>query len=214
MKKPTILNICFLILLSSLTQAQLTPTQLRCEYLENPQVVDVLNPRLSWVNIAQKVDRGQVQTAWEIRVANSKEELLNNQADLWSSGKVMSTQSNNIYYKGKPLSSRQDCWWQVRTWDKKGNVSRWSETAFWSMGLLNEKEWKAQWIGAPWQGEEALPKPPRRFPGQTAPIHKALPPPAPLLRKSFVIKKEVSSARAFVTGLGFFELYVNGQESK
>src|SRR5687767_7965899 len=75
----------------------------------------------------------------------------------------------------------------------------WSTPAFWSMGLLNEQEWKAQWIGAPWQGEEALPKPPRRGPGQPAPTAKALPPPAPMLRKSFTIQKKVSSARAFVT---------------
>ena len=29
------------------------------------------------------------------------------------------------------------------------------------MGLLNPGEWKAQWIGAPWQGEEPIPDPVR-----------------------------------------------------
>ena len=78
---------------SVLAEAQIAPTELRCEYLENPSVVDVLNPRLSWVNVANEGDRGQVQTAWEIGVASSKEKLLNNRADLWSSGKVTSNQS-------------------------------------------------------------------------------------------------------------------------
>src|SRR6478609_10196060 len=209
MMKPFLLNILILVFLNILAEAKITPSRLRCEYLENPQVVDVLNPRLSWINIAEKGDRGQSQTAWEIRAGSSKENLLNGKSDLWNSGKVISNQSTNVYYAGKPLLSRKDCWWQVRTWDKKGEVSKWSEPAFWSMGLLKPEEWKAQWIGAPWQGEDALPKPAWRRAGEEAPP-KAMPPPAPMLRKSFTINKEVISARAYVTGLGYFELYLNG----
>lgn len=217
MKRSVILSIAFAILLYPLAEASITPTGLRCEYLENPPVVDVLVPRLSWVNIAEEGARGQVQTAWEIRVASSKEGLLNNQADLWTSGKVMSGQSVNVRYDGKPLSSRQDCWWQVRTWDREGSVSEWSEPAFWGMGLLNPGEWQARWIGAPWQGEDPLPDPPRRrFRPQAddeepAP-EREWPPPAPLLRKAFSIDKEVAEARAYVTGLGYFEFYVNGDK--
>ncbi|MBL7972987.1 MAG: hypothetical protein JNL03_15825, partial [Prolixibacteraceae bacterium] len=102
---------------------------MRCEYLENPPCIDVVNPRLSWVNIAGPGERGQIQTAWEIRVAGTKEKLLKGQADLWESGKIISEKSNYIGYNGKPLQSRQDCWWQVRTWDKNGKVSGWSEPA-------------------------------------------------------------------------------------
>ena len=210
MKISFILN-SLIVFFSVVTEAQIVSTALRCEYLENPPVVDVLNPRLSWVNIANEGDRGQAQTAWEIRVASSKDNLLSNQADLWSSGKVTSNQSTNNYYGGKALSSRQDCWWQVRTWDKKGKISGWSEPASWSMGLLKPEEWKAQWIGAPWQGEEALPKPPHRGP-EKAGVPEHAPPPAPLLRKSFSVSKNVASARAYVTGLGFFELYLNGKK--
>ncbi|MFS8081976.1 MAG: family 78 glycoside hydrolase catalytic domain [Ginsengibacter sp.] len=211
MKKSVFLIILFVGLLGAVAQANITPASLRCEYLENPQVIDVLNPRLSWINLAGKDERGQFQTAWEIRVASAKGKLLRDQADLWDSKKVISSQSNNIIYRGKFLSSRQDCWWQVRVWDKNGKVSGWSKPAFWSMGLLDPGDWKAQWIGAPWQGEEALPKPAFRRPGDTA-VKQPMPPPAPLLRKSFKISKEVASARAYVTGLGYFELYVNGSK--
>jgi len=210
MKKILFLILCFGISIS-IVQAKIKPTNLQCEYLKNPQVIDALNPRLSWVNIADQGERDQVQTAMEIRVAETKEKLLNGQADLWNSGKVISGTSNNILYNGKPLTSRLDCWWQVRTWDKAGKVSEWSEPAFWSMGLLKPEEWKAQWIGAPWQGEEALPKPARMRPG-TAAAPKEVPPPAPLLRKSFQVNKEIKSARAYVTGLGYFELYLNGSK--
>lgn len=198
--------------ISSIGMAQITPIKLKCEYLENPTVIDVAAPRLSWMNVAKNNERGQLQTAWEVRVASTKQNLQNDAADLWNSGKVISNESYNINYGGSPLKSRQDCWWQVRTWDKNDKISRWSEPAYWAMGLLNENEWKAKWIGAPWQGEDALPKPGRpAAPGQTV-VLAELPPPAPLLRKTFTIKKDIVSARAFVTGLGFFEFYVNGKK--
>lgn len=175
MKKFLFLLLCFGISIS-LVEAKISPTRLRCEYLENPQPIDVLNPRLSWVNIADAGERGQIQTAWEVRVAGTKGKLLSGKADLWASGKIISDKSNYINYKGKPLQSRQDCWWQVRTWDKTGKVSEWSQPAFWSMGLLNPEEWKAQWIGAPWQGEDALPKPVRQKPGVAAAPQESPPP--------------------------------------
>ncbi len=206
MKIIAALTILFSILLSYRADAKISPVQLRCEYLINPSVIDVLNPRLSWVNVADEGEQGQRQTAWEITVAGTKENLLHGQSELWSSGKVLSNQSTNVYYAGEALMSRQDCWWRVRTWDKDGKISDWSQPAFWSMGLLKPEEWKAQWIGAPWQGEEALPRP-------VSGSHQPMPPPAPLLRKSFIVQKDVVAARAYVTGLGFFELYVNGEKA-
>jgi alpha-L-rhamnosidase len=200
--------------------AKINPERLTCENLVNPPVIDVVTPRLSWINNDKDFTRGQKQTAWEIRVADSKENLISGKANLWQSGKVNSDQSINILYKGKPLVSRQDCWWQVRVWDKDGKVSEWSEPAFWSMGLLKPEEWKADWIGAPWQGEDPIPDRARPLtasrarPGQTITDISNLdaPPPAPMLRKSFSIKKKPVSAKAYVTGLGYFELYMNGKK--
>lgn len=147
-----------------------------------------------------------MQTAWQIRVASSKDILEN--PDLWDSQKVASEQNNRNVYAGKPLLSRTECWWQVRVWDKNGTVSNWSSPAFWRMGLLNPADWKAKWIGAPWQSEEALPKPADR----NAHLPEVLPPPAPVFRKEFRLDKKVKKAVAFVTGLGYFELYLNGQK--
>lgn len=186
--------------------AKITPSKLSCEYLQNPAVVDVVRPRLGWINIAGHGERGQMQTAWQVRVASSRSNL--EHADLWDSQKVMSNQSDRVEYAGVPLTSRVECWWQVRVWDKNGISSNWSEPAFWRMGILNSSEWSAKWIGAPWQGEEALPKtvnPKTQLPAQ-------LPPPAPMFRKQITIDRKIEKAVAFVTGLGYFEFYLNGRK--
>jgi len=194
-----------LVLFPFAIQAKLTPKNLTCEYMTNP-LVDIPKPRLDWINIAEPGERGQIQTAWQIRAATSEEQL--NQPDLWDSGKMQSDQSHRVRYDGPTLPSRQECWWQVRVWDRDGQVSDWSGPARWRMGLLNPTDWKADWIGAPWQGEDPLPKPP----GGPDAYPTELPPPAPLLRKSFTVNKEIDRAVAFVTGLGYFELYVNGEK--
>jgi hypothetical protein len=56
----------------SFSSAKINPTQLTCEYLENPAVVDIEKPRLAWINIADDGESGQFQTAYQIRVASSK----------------------------------------------------------------------------------------------------------------------------------------------
>jgi len=188
--------------------AGIVPVRLTCEYLTDPAVIDTKKPRLSWINSDPDYARNQRQTAWQIRVASSRESLLSDKPDLWNSGKVNSPESVNILYKGKALLSRQECFWQVRVWDNEGMVSDWSQPASWSMGILAPEQWKAKWIGAPWQGEETLPKP--LNPGVLIP--EKLPPPAPMLRKEFKITKKVIRAVAYVTGLGYFELYINGKK--
>lgn len=205
MKKLLLLLSGFFLLLSP-AFGKIFPEKLTCEYLVDPPVVDVVRPRLSWVNVAGSNERAQRQTAWQIRVASAKELLKD--ADLWDSRKVESDQSTRIVYDGKPLDSRAECWWQVRVWDKSGKVSGWSKPAFWRMGLLNPNDWKAHWIGAPWQGEEHLKRP--DYPGQKFDDFGTE---APMLSKSFRIEKTVKKAVAFVTGLGYFEFYVNGKKA-
>ena len=189
-------------------QGKIKPVQLTCEYMTNPSVVDVASPRLSWVNepVSGNI-RGEFQQAYRICVASTKNKLLKGEADIWDSGKVPSQDSYLIPYSGSKLQSAQDYWWRVMVWDSNNVASSWSAPAGWGMGLLSPEEWKAQWIGAPWQGEE-----PRRI---IKPDEKStIPPhyPAPLFRKSFQLKKNIASAKVFVTGLGYFEFYVNGKK--
>ena len=124
-----------------------TAVGLRCEYLVNPLGIHESSPRFSWrMNSTQ---RGEKQTAYRILVASSPALLARAQGDLWDSGKVMSDQSAQVAYAGKPLHSRMHCYWTVHTWDRAGKPGSWSRPALWTMGLLAISDWSAKWIAAP-----------------------------------------------------------------
>jgi len=119
--------------------------KLRCEYRLNPLGIDVTNPRLSWITESNR--RNWTQTAYQILVATSPENLAQDKGNLWDTGKVSSDESVHIVYAGQPLKSKMLCYWKVRVWGGKGQAAQWSEPANWSMGLLNESDWEAKWIG-------------------------------------------------------------------
>src|SRR5208283_4152286 len=101
---------------------------------------------LGWIVTSSR--RGEMQTAYHLLVASSAKLLDRNSGDLWDSGKVASDQTSQIVYSGKPLISRQSCFWKVRTWDRDGNPGDWSPPAQWQMGLLDPADWSAHWITA------------------------------------------------------------------
>ena len=122
-----------------------SPKNLRCEYQAAPLGIDVLKPSLSW--IVNDSRRGAVQTAYQVLIAGSKENLQQEQGDMWDSGKIESDQSIHVPYSGKALESGKRYFWKVRTWDSEGQTSPYSATAWWEMGLLNPEDWQAQWVG-------------------------------------------------------------------
>ena len=182
-------------------EATLHPVDLRCEYLNNPLGIDRTSPRLSWkLQAVPSAGRGLQQTAYQIQVASTEQALGGGKADLWDSGKVASDRSILVTYNGKPLQSRQNCWWKVRAWNQNGKASAWSEPALWSMGLLQASDWDAKWIGLK-GGDETLPKDPTR---------SRLP--ARMLRREFDAPKQIRRATVYASGLGFFDLYLNGSK--
>jgi alpha-L-rhamnosidase len=102
-----------LLLFCAPTASAATLTHLRCEYLTNPLGIDVARPRLSWVIESNR--RGERQTAFQVLVASSEELLKKDKGNLWDSRKVESGQSIQLEYAGKPLESRELCYWKVQT---------------------------------------------------------------------------------------------------
>lgn len=166
-------------------------TSLYCEYRSDPLGIDVLWPRLSWK--LQSDRRGARQTAYQILVSDSEQDPSDADALLWDSGKVLSDRSVHVVYGGESLRSGQRAWWKVRVWDENDQASAYSALAWWEMGLLNRSEWRGRWIGASLVG------------GPRTTI------PCPFLRKPFVLDQPVALARLYVTALGLYECYLNGQ---
>ena len=166
----------------------MTVASLGCEHQENPLGVDVPQPRMSWV--LQSSQRGELQTAYQIVVASSEASLNKDTGDLWDSGRVDSAETIQIPYAGAELKSSQQVFWKVRAWDANGKISAWSKTATWTMGVLQNSDWRAKWIGAVDTNIPSL-----------------------LLRHEFVVKPALKRALVNICGLGQYELTLNGKKT-
>ena len=189
---PAVFIISFLILSCESKETLPPPEATICEYRENPIGIDRTNPQLSWEIPAFR--NGIEQSAYEILVASSLENLYKNQGDVWSTGKVMSDQSVYITYAGKPLESRKQYFWKVRYWDNKGEQSEFSQPSSWEMAFLYQSDWNAKWIT------------------RTNALTKEDSMRSIMMRKPFSIDKPVKKARLYVTGLGNYAFYINGSK--
>lgn len=73
-------------------------------YAGNPIRIDVPNPRFSWVIKAE--ERNKLKSAYRILVVTNEKKLKNENADIWESGKVNSSETIQME-KQKP--SRINC---------------------------------------------------------------------------------------------------------
>jgi alpha-L-rhamnosidase len=170
----------------------LQPIALRVEYLVNPLAVQERQPRFSW-QFTESGRRGVKQTAYRILVASQPGLLAAGRGDLWDSGKVSSTESIQIAYAGRPLSSRQRCFWHVQVWDETDRLSAPSQQSEWTVGLLEKSDWTAQWIG------------------DAAPSVDDVS--ATYARRTFAVTAPVKRAVAYASALGLYELRINGQRA-
>ncbi len=148
LKLPIFPSVCRLIAvllcLASAAASYALPVHLKTNQRVEPLGIDTPRPVLSWQSDATA--RGWKQSAYEVLVASSDGELRRGHADVWDSGKQMSSESVGIVYGGPALKARQRCYWTVRTWDGDGKPALATETAWWEMGLLQPADWQAQWI--------------------------------------------------------------------
>jgi alpha-L-rhamnosidase len=182
------LTLVFLCLYGAGFAQDLSVKDLSCEHKKDPIGIDVVKPRFSWKITG--TGNNIMQTAYSIRVATDVK--FSSSKIVWQSGKIDSEESILQDYNGPDLKSGQRYFWQVKIWDKKGRESKWSDAAYWEMGLLSQADWKAKWI---------------EIEGDTQRYS-----PAPHFRKEFQVAKSIKNARVYVTSHGFYELHLNGKK--
>jgi len=164
------------------------------EGFENPIGFYDATPSFSW-KLPQGIEK---QTAYHL-VAASSPELLSDSPDLWDTGKVSSSQSLYISYEGNPLSSRDKIYWKVRFWNAEDQPSAWSEAAHMELGLLQNSDWQAKWIGLDTRKDGIKGK-------SNTIIHTPQ-----YLRKEFAVRNELVSAKLYVSAKGVFKGFINGK---
>jgi alpha-L-rhamnosidase len=205
------------------------PVQLLVEYADRPLGIEQSSPRFSWHSQIE----GQI--AYQIQVANTLADLREGENLMWDSQKIEFNSNINIEYKGSGLESMNRYYWHVRVWNENDAVSEWSEPSWWETAILNSSEWQAEWIAGPeritseltieqgladdeeisasdefcrpidWFHVEYFASQIPNNQGECREIR-----PAPMLRKSFEINKEIANARIYTSGLAYNDLSLNG----
>jgi alpha-L-rhamnosidase len=172
---------------------QVKITKLRVEHRSNPLGIDAEAPRFSW--IMEAGERGQRQTAYQILVGSSPDLLTADTADVWNSGKIESDESVAIRYQGEALQPSTRYYWRVIVWDRDGYIIHDEDQAFFETGLRST-DGTTGWSGAKWIKLHG------KSPGS---------PGAPMLRKETKLQGKVKQARLYISTLGVYDAYVNGQ---
>ncbi len=166
---------------------QLTVQHLLTNNKVNPLGIEDSLTRFSW-QLAGNY-RNIRQKAYQINLYSAEQPT----RTFWTSGRINSTQSVMVNYRGPQLKAATRYQWKVQIWDEAGNSAVSTENAFFQTGLLNAANWKAKWIE----------------PGLLA---DSIGRPSPLLRKSFTLAKKVKAATAYITAHGLYEAYLNGKK--
>ncbi|MEY2902697.1 MAG: hypothetical protein RLY89_1803 [Bacteroidota bacterium] len=207
--KKLLIGFCLMMLVQMAYSQQLKVQELRCAYLQNPIGVDHIKPMLHWKLVSNQ--RSVLQTAYQILVSDDSLALVQHQGNVWKTGWIKSSQSIQLSYAGKPLVAAKKYYWKVQVKDNKGNTSTWSSIANWRMGLLQKEDWN----NAQWMAYEVLPDSSKIIPAMHGNGKKTWGPGKdvlPLFRKSFALNKKVKEATLFVSGLGHFEMSLNGKK--
>jgi alpha-L-rhamnosidase len=186
--KTLLISLLLLYSFGAVIAQDLSVKDLTCEHKINPVVIDTPQPRFSWKITG--TGNNIIQSTYSLRVARNAKFSASD--IVWQSGKVESGESVLVAYKGPELKSGERYYWQVKISDKNGRQSKWSDVAFFEMGLLAKSEWKAKWI---------------EMEGDTLRYS-----PSPHFRKDFQVARSIARARVYVTSHGYYELHINGKK--
>ena len=163
------------------------PVRMRVEYMDEPRGVDVAYPlRFTWAAAAAHGARNQTQSAYQIVVTEqSGRGVTPGAAVVWDSGRVEGSVSQNVPLGASVKLAADTAYrWSVCWWDAAAAPSP-ASTATSTTGIYTEADWK----GAAWIGGQI---------GQ--------------YRRNFTLKGPVVRATAYVIGLGYYKLHMNGKQ--
>ena len=210
MKKWTILLLALLCSTAGAAAQDFSVVNPRCEYRDEPLGINTLTPRFSWQISA--CDRGFLQSAYELIVGDDRAAVAAGRGNLWRV-KTKGAESLHIPYAGKALESGKEYYWSVRVWNAAGEVSPWMPVNRFSTGLMSPDAWS----GARWIAMEVQPDSLRLVPGEeynklTIGDRITAPNRLPQFRREIDVRKPVKRAMAYVSGLGQFEFFINGDK--
>jgi alpha-L-rhamnosidase len=191
----------------------------------NYSLILAINPRANLVTTSSYTfnfgwqilsDKNDIhQTAYQIELYSE----LSPDKKIWDSGKVISNQSQGVKPEfDKLVKPGIKYQWRVRVWDNNDNVSNWSEMCYFRYPPKNIEN-NANWIGAIRRENSNIPTG-RTYHGlsisseagkkwqETHPLSKR----SIYLRREFNNDKKVKDAIIYISGLGHYELTLNGEK--
>jgi hypothetical protein len=186
MKKSAIGIIFVFIMLASCTTDSGMISDMRCEYLKSPIHIDAQNPRFTWVY--KSTNSNDTQKAYKLDLAVSKKAMEDKQF-FWTSGKITDNVSQAVCKSEKALESQTKYYWRITSWNENDKEMVSVIDSF-EIAKIKTTDWIAEWI---------TDKNDKTFG------------PAPMFRKTFHLKKEVESARIYISAAAYYKLYVNGE---
>lgn len=174
-------------------------TKIRIDHGESPIHVASASPGFSWILSAD--GKNQRQTAYRIQIADNQANIQSGIGNIANTEKITSSESTNVHLSSLTLKSNTDYWVKITAWNQDETET--SAVSNFSTSLLSSGDWKAQWIGIADGIANAESKPA---------LDDWLANRTQYLRKSFQLNKEIKRARAFVSGVGQYELSINGNK--
>jgi hypothetical protein len=121
----------FLLTAGTTVKEPCVPYDLMVEFIREPGVIKIhdLKPELTWIVPAA----AKTQTARQILISFSKENIENNIGDIWDSGKITDRNSAEVEI-GVALKENSSYFWKVRVWNWKDKPTGFSEVQSFQTG--------------------------------------------------------------------------------
>lgn len=158
--------------------------RMKVEYQSNPIGVDERKPVFSWNVDGCKKD--WYQDSYRIIVSDSEDLLNTNNANMWDSGVVNNKMMVNVAYDGKDLVSATKYFWKVFVTSNGETLE--SDIAMFETAFFDTDRFSGKWVGEVNNEEHHI------------------------FRKKFTLSGDIKSARAYICGLGSYEIHLNGSK--